>query len=99
MGAPTLASVEGSVTDLVHVKRALLSVSDKTGLVELAKFLHEKGVELLSTGGTAKTIREAGAPVPAEREGGREGGRGHGAWPPLHLRPHRASRHAGQGCV
>ncbi|EOD31697.1 hypothetical protein EMIHUDRAFT_44787, partial [Emiliania huxleyi CCMP1516] len=42
---------------------ALLSVSDKTGLVELAKFLHEKGVELLSTGGTAKTIREAGMPV------------------------------------
>jgi phosphoribosylaminoimidazolecarboxamide formyltransferase/IMP cyclohydrolase len=45
------------------IKRALLSVSDKTGLIELAKFLHEKGVELLSTGGTAKAIRDAKIPV------------------------------------
>ncbi len=45
------------------IKRALLSVSDKTGLVDFAKGLHEFGVELLSTGGTASTLREAGLPV------------------------------------
>ncbi len=45
------------------IKRALLSVSDKTGLVEFAKGLHELGVELLSTGGTAKAIRDAEIPV------------------------------------
>jgi phosphoribosylaminoimidazolecarboxamide formyltransferase/IMP cyclohydrolase len=45
------------------ITRALLSVSDKTGLVELAKGLHQRGVELLSTGGTAKVLREAGLPV------------------------------------
>jgi len=41
------------------LKRALLSVSDKTGLVELAHGLSEMGVEILSTGGTAKTLRQA----------------------------------------
>ena len=45
------------------IRRALLSVSDKTGLVELAQKLHEFGVELLSTGGTAKALRSAGLPV------------------------------------
>jgi phosphoribosylaminoimidazolecarboxamide formyltransferase/IMP cyclohydrolase len=45
------------------IKRALLSVSDKTGLVEFASGLHEMGVELLSTGGTAKALRDAGLPV------------------------------------
>jgi phosphoribosylaminoimidazolecarboxamide formyltransferase/IMP cyclohydrolase len=45
------------------IKRALLSVSDKTGLIDFARALHEQGVELLSTGGTAKAIREAGIPV------------------------------------
>ena len=49
--------------DLLPVRRALLSVSDKTGLVELARALAARGVELLSTGGTARTIREAGLPV------------------------------------
>ncbi len=49
--------------DLLPVRRALLSVSDKTGLVELARALAAHGVELLSTGGTAKAIREAGLPV------------------------------------
>jgi len=43
--------------------RALLSVSDKTGLVELARGLAERGFELVSTGGTARTIREAGVAV------------------------------------
>lgn len=45
------------------IQRALLSVSDKTGLVDLAKALADQGVELLSTGGTAKTLREAGLTV------------------------------------
>ncbi|QUS55761.1 bifunctional phosphoribosylaminoimidazolecarboxamide formyltransferase/IMP cyclohydrolase [Pseudovibrio brasiliensis] len=51
------------IPELVSVKRALLSVSDKTGLVEFAKALSERGVELISTGGTRKTIAEAGLPV------------------------------------
>ncbi len=45
------------------VRRALLSVSDKTGLEDFAKALHARGVELLSTGGTAKAIAAAGIPV------------------------------------
>ncbi|NNM29906.1 MAG: bifunctional phosphoribosylaminoimidazolecarboxamide formyltransferase/IMP cyclohydrolase [Akkermansiaceae bacterium] len=46
------------------ITRALLSVSDKTGLVEFAQALHEEfAVELLSTGGTAAALREAGLPV------------------------------------
>ncbi|WP_394538323.1 bifunctional phosphoribosylaminoimidazolecarboxamide formyltransferase/IMP cyclohydrolase [Lysobacter enzymogenes] len=47
----------------VRIRRALLSVSDKTGLIELARALAAHGVELLSTGGTAKAIRDAGLPV------------------------------------
>ena len=49
--------------DFLPVRRALLSVSDKTGLVELARALAARGVELLSTGGTAKAIRDAGLEV------------------------------------
>lgn len=45
------------------IKRAVLSVSDKTGIVELAKFLNSIGVEIISTGGTMKAIRDAGVPV------------------------------------
>ena len=45
------------------IKRALLSVSDKTGLIDFAQTLVAAGVELISTGGTAKAIREAGLPV------------------------------------
>lgn len=45
------------------VKRALLSVSDKTGIVEFAKGLHAKGIEIISTGGTAKALADAGIPV------------------------------------
>ena len=47
----------------VTLRRALLSVSDKTGLVEFATALAGHGVELLSTGGTAKALREAGLAV------------------------------------
>ena len=42
------------------IKRALFSVSDKTGLVEFAQFLSDQGVEVLSTGGSAKVLRDAG---------------------------------------
>jgi phosphoribosylaminoimidazolecarboxamide formyltransferase/IMP cyclohydrolase len=45
------------------IKRALLSVTDKSGLVDFGKFLAEHGVEILSTGGTAKMLRENGVPV------------------------------------
>lgn len=47
----------------LKIKRALLSVSDKTGITGLAKELHQHNVELISTGGTAKAIRDAGIPV------------------------------------
>ncbi|MBD0271858.1 MAG: bifunctional phosphoribosylaminoimidazolecarboxamide formyltransferase/IMP cyclohydrolase, partial [Acetobacteraceae bacterium] len=49
--------------DVVPVRRALLSVSDKAGLVEFGRFLAERGAEILSTGGTARALREAGVPV------------------------------------
>ncbi len=52
----------------LSVKRALLSVFDKTGLAELGSFLHKHGVELVSTGGTAKELRNAGLPVTAVDE-------------------------------
>lgn len=45
------------------IKRALISVSDKTGIVEFASSLSAKGVEIISTGGTAKTLSEAGLNV------------------------------------
>ncbi|WP_051978946.1 bifunctional phosphoribosylaminoimidazolecarboxamide formyltransferase/IMP cyclohydrolase [Edaphobacter aggregans] len=56
--APAAVSV-----DLRPVRRALLSVTDKTGLVEFAKALAGHGVELVSTGGTAKALRDAGLAV------------------------------------
>jgi phosphoribosylaminoimidazolecarboxamide formyltransferase/IMP cyclohydrolase len=51
------------MTDHAPITRALLSVSDKTGLIELGRALVDRGVELLSTGGTAKALREAGLAV------------------------------------
>lgn len=56
-------SPSGSTQSLFKIERALLSVSDKTGLVDLAKFLEANGVEILSTGGTAKAMRDAGIKV------------------------------------
>ncbi len=50
-------------TDLVQIKTALLSVSDKAGLVPFAQFLASRGVKIISTGGTAKTLSEAGIAV------------------------------------
>ncbi|MFV0292113.1 MAG: bifunctional phosphoribosylaminoimidazolecarboxamide formyltransferase/IMP cyclohydrolase [Paracoccus sp. (in: a-proteobacteria)] len=49
--------------DIIPLKRVLISVSDKTGLVEFAKALDARGVEILSTGGTARTLRDAGIGV------------------------------------
>jgi phosphoribosylaminoimidazolecarboxamide formyltransferase/IMP cyclohydrolase len=49
--------------ELKPIRRALLSVSDKTGLVEFARSLRGFGVEILSTGGTAKALRDAGVEV------------------------------------
>jgi phosphoribosylaminoimidazolecarboxamide formyltransferase/IMP cyclohydrolase len=51
------------MTDLRRVTRALISVSDKSGLVEFARGLAGHGVELISTGGTAKTLADAGLKV------------------------------------
>jgi len=51
------------MTDLAPLRRALLSVSDKTGLIELGQALAARGVELLSTGGSAKALRDAGLDV------------------------------------
>ena len=48
---------------MARIQRALLSVSDKTGLVALARALATARVELISTGGTAKALREAGLEV------------------------------------
>ena len=50
-------------SDLRAISRALLSVSDKTGLIDFARALHAQGVELVSTGGTRKAIADAGVPV------------------------------------
>jgi phosphoribosylaminoimidazolecarboxamide formyltransferase/IMP cyclohydrolase len=50
-------------TNPLSIKRALLSVSDKTGIVSLAQNLHKADVEIISTGGTAQKIREADIPV------------------------------------
>ena len=51
------------MSDIVPIRRALISVSDKAGLVPLAQALAAAGVEILSTGGSARALREAGVPV------------------------------------
>jgi len=55
--------VSENVTSVKPIRRALLSVTDKTGLVEFAQALATFGVELISTGGTARALREAGLTV------------------------------------
>ena len=52
----------------MRIERAILSVSDKTGVVELAEALQKEGVEILSTGGTAKHLIEHGVRVTAISE-------------------------------
>ncbi len=51
------------MSEVRPVRRALLAVYDKGGIVELARELHELGVEIVSSGGTAATLRDAGVPV------------------------------------
>ncbi len=48
---------------MAKIQRALISVSDKTGLVDFAKELHALGIEIVSTGGTARSLKDAGIPV------------------------------------
>src|SRR6478609_1657592 len=55
--------VSSPTPDLARIERALISVSDKEGLVELGKALAGHGIEILSTGGSAKALREAGLKV------------------------------------
>lgn len=52
-----------STNDFVQVKRALISVSDKTGIVEFASALNELGIEILSTGGTYKLLKDNNLPA------------------------------------
>jgi phosphoribosylaminoimidazolecarboxamide formyltransferase/IMP cyclohydrolase len=54
--------------DLLPIRRAILSVTDKSGLPEFAAFLSQHGVELVSTGGTKKAMTAAGLPVTAVDE-------------------------------
>ncbi len=51
------------MTQLLDIKRALISVSDKSGLLDLGRELAARGVELVSTGGSAKALRDAGLTV------------------------------------
>src|SRR6201996_969880 len=51
------------MTDIVTIQRALISVSDKAGLLPFARALADRGVEILSTGGSARTLRDAGLTV------------------------------------
>ena len=51
------------MTDIVPIRRALISVSDKTGLIPFAQALAARDIEILSTGGSAKALRDAGIPV------------------------------------
>ena len=63
MSGPTIDPTAYRPRDLVPIRRALVSVSDKTGLVELAAALAAAGVEMVSTGSTSATIAAAGYPV------------------------------------
>jgi phosphoribosylaminoimidazolecarboxamide formyltransferase / IMP cyclohydrolase len=62
-GRPSTSSVQASEPGEVKICRALLSVSDKTGIVELARGLVELGIEIVSTGGTARSLSQAGIRV------------------------------------
>ena len=63
MTQDTSSSTAGPAHDKVRLERALVSVYDKTGLEELVRGLHEAGVELVSTGGSARLIADLGLPV------------------------------------
>ena len=61
--AQTMGGIIKGSDNLISIKRALISVSDKEGIVEFAKGLNDLGVEILSTGGTARLLSEKGVPV------------------------------------
>ncbi|MEM9495023.1 MAG: bifunctional phosphoribosylaminoimidazolecarboxamide formyltransferase/IMP cyclohydrolase [Pseudomonadota bacterium] len=63
ISAVRITKGEGQLSDLVTVRRALVSVSDKTGVSDLAATLEKAGVEIVSTGGTASLLRDAGVNV------------------------------------
>jgi len=63
MSGPSIDPAAYRPRDVIPIRRALVSVSDKTGLLELARALADAGVEIVSTGSTAKTIADAGYPV------------------------------------
>jgi phosphoribosylaminoimidazolecarboxamide formyltransferase/IMP cyclohydrolase len=63
MSGPSIDPALYRPRDIIPIRRALISVSDKSGLVELATALANAGVEIVSTGSTAKTIAAAGVPV------------------------------------
>jgi phosphoribosylaminoimidazolecarboxamide formyltransferase/IMP cyclohydrolase len=61
--APESIMTQHNDLGLRHIRRALISVSDKTGILEFARDLSRLGIEIISTGGTAKVLREAGIDV------------------------------------
>jgi phosphoribosylaminoimidazolecarboxamide formyltransferase/IMP cyclohydrolase len=63
MTANAEQSLQPSAPGEVQVARALLSVSDKAGIVEFARGLAELGIEIISTGGTARELSDAGLSV------------------------------------
>src|SRR5271157_4058726 len=64
LGIPLVEQIRSRpVSDIVKIRTALISVSDKTGLIEFGRALEAHGVKILSTGGSAKALREAGVPV------------------------------------
>jgi phosphoribosylaminoimidazolecarboxamide formyltransferase/IMP cyclohydrolase len=63
MAGHTITKIEAEFRDKVPIKTALVSVFDKSGIDELGKYLASKGVHILSTGGTAKKLRELGCTV------------------------------------
>jgi phosphoribosylaminoimidazolecarboxamide formyltransferase/IMP cyclohydrolase len=64
-GAGAGSGIERAEPGGVRVRRALLSVSEKTGVLDFARGLVEQGVEIVSTGGTASALRDGGVPVRA----------------------------------
>src|SRR3977135_1277572 len=91
------AGVERAAPGEVRVRRALLSVSEKQGIVALARGLQELGVEIVSTGGTARELAAAGIAVRSVEDftGFPEimDGRGKTVHPRPHPRPLAARRH------
>src|SRR3954465_3159609 len=67
-GTESVSKAQPVLPGEVQIARALLSVSDKTGLVEFARGLAEMGIEIVSTGGTARELSDPGIPVRAGSE-------------------------------